>query len=501
MTDSFETPPSGGFHLAQVDEPTNYGRLALRIVIALVISSLVVFIWVRFGHKTPVATGDIARIAIYPVQAKITGGAAGTPGEQGQDEIINQMLVFAHVRLHNPNKAPITIEDDWAIVTLPDGETRRSLGASFSDFEKVFQAYPQLAPMRMDPLRRDIEIPAWPVRRWLGGLQLSALPRRVEHPQIHAGDNIFQGRKGRHSQRSAELTPLASPSRYNQIMRQPEHIAIAGGGIIGLACALVLKDRGLQVTVFEADEAVREASWAAGGMLAAEDPENPPALLPFSRYSRSLYPSFLSQIERLSGHRVPLRTHETVQVLDSGRPIVAGIPLSHLEASRLVPGLAGSDREYLLLEEASLDPRELCTALRSAVTVAGVALHEYEPVLSAEAEGERVLLTTTRRVLEADSFVNCCGAWAASLHAVAAVAPSKGQMLVVTQPADSRLTRVLRSPDVYLIPRGQYSEDSARIIIGATVENAGYSREVDPAALSLLRRRAAALWPPVAECT
>ena len=111
MTDSFENPPSGDFHLAQVDEPTNYGRLALRVGIALVISSLIVFIWVRFGHKTPVATGDIARIAIYPVQARISRGAAGTPGEQGQDEIINQLLVFTHVRLHNPNKAPITIED------------------------------------------------------------------------------------------------------------------------------------------------------------------------------------------------------------------------------------------------------------------------------------------------------------------------------------------------------------------------------------------------------
>jgi hypothetical protein len=159
VTDSFENPPSGDFHLAQVDEPTNYVRLALRVGIALVISSLIVFIWVRFGHKTPVATGDIARIAIYPVQARISGGAAGTPGEQGQDEIINQLLVFAHVRLHNPNKAPITLEDDWAIVTLPNGETRRSLGASFADFQKVFQAYPQLAPLRMDPLRRDVEIP------------------------------------------------------------------------------------------------------------------------------------------------------------------------------------------------------------------------------------------------------------------------------------------------------------------------------------------------------
>ncbi len=66
-------------------------------------------------------------------------------------------------------------------------------------------------------------------------------------------------------------------------------------------------------------------------------------------------------------------------------------------------------------------------------------------------------------------------------------------MLVVAQPEAPRLTRVLRSPEVYLIPR-----DNQRIVIGATVEDAGYSRQVDPAALSLLRRRAAALWPPAA---
>jgi hypothetical protein len=158
VTDQSENSPSGGFHLAQVDEPTNYGRLAVRVVIALVVSSLAVLIWIQFGRKTPVATGDIARLAIYPVQAKITGGSAGTAGQEGQDEVINQLLVFAHVRLHNPNTTPIMLEDDWAVVTLPNGETRRSLGASGPDFEKVFQAYPQLAPLRMDPLRRDIQI-------------------------------------------------------------------------------------------------------------------------------------------------------------------------------------------------------------------------------------------------------------------------------------------------------------------------------------------------------
>jgi glycine oxidase len=281
-------------------------------------------------------------------------------------------------------------------------------------------------------------------------------------------------------------------------MRQPEHIAIAGGGIIGLACGLLLRSQGLKVTIFEAGEAVREASWAAGGMLAAEDPENPAALLPFSRYSRGLYPSFLEEIERLSGHRVSLRTHQTVQVIHLAHPIIAGTLLSHQEASQLIPGLAESDRHYLLLEEASLDPRELCTALRTAATVAGVVLYEYEPVLSVQAESEAVLLTTSRRVLRAEAFVNCCGAWAASLDAEAAVAPSRGQMLVVAPNAGPQLTCVLRSPEVYLIPRGSVSGGDGRIVIGATVEDAGYSKLVDPAALALLRRRAAALWPPAA---
>ncbi len=51
--------------------------------------------------------------------------------------------------------------------------------------------------------------------------------------------------------------------------------------------------------------------------------------------------------------------------------------------------LGASGHGYLLLEEASLDPRELCTALRSAVTAAGVVLHQHEPVLSAAPEAKQ----------------------------------------------------------------------------------------------------------------
>ena len=126
-----------------------------------------------------------------------------------------------------------------------------------------------------------------------------------------------------------------------------------------------------------------------------------------------------------------------------------------------------------------------------AVRAAGVVLREHERVLSVEADGDEVLLITERGTVRADAFVNCCGAWAGALDPSAGVAPCKGQMLVVAQPEGPRLTRVLRSPEVYLIPRGD-----DRIVIGATVEDAGYSKQVEPDALAMLRRRAAALWPP-----
>jgi glycine oxidase len=284
------------------------------------------------------------------------------------------------------------------------------------------------------------------------------------------------------------------------------HVAIAGGGVIGLACSLALRRRGLQVTVLEAGAVMKEASWAAGGMLAVEDPENPAPMLPLSRYSRDLYEGFLQEIEALSGKSVPLRTHQTVQVLETTPRGKSGVLLAREEAQRLLPGLTGTAASYLLLEEASLDPRDLCVALPIAARAAGVVLREHERVLSVQVSSEPVsseptgsegvVLTTERGVVHSDAFINCCGAWAGALDSSSGIAPSKGQMLVIGQPNGPRLTRVLRSPDVYLIPRGRISDVQSRIVIGATVEDAGYSKQVEPDALAILRRRAAVLWPP-----
>ncbi len=147
-----------GPNLAPSDPPLNWTRIGLRILLAVVIACLVIAAFVYFGRSRPTAQGEVARISVFPVHTTIRGGIAGAPGMAGQDENYDQLLVFTIVRVHNLTKEPLNIYDMVGVVTFPDGDSRRSLAASDSDFNRVFAAYPQLAPLRMDPLRRHATI-------------------------------------------------------------------------------------------------------------------------------------------------------------------------------------------------------------------------------------------------------------------------------------------------------------------------------------------------------
>ena len=63
-------------------------------------------------------------------------------------------------------------------------------------------------------------------------------------------------------------------------------------------------------------------------------------------------------------------------------------------------------------------------------------------------------------------------------------------------PSSLDLGYVLRSPEVYLVPRG-----AGLIVIGATEERVGFDRRVDPLVIDGLRARAAELWPPIASAS
>ena len=228
-------------------------------------------------------------------------------------------------------------------------------------------------------------------------------------------------------------------------------ILIVGGGIIGLSLALELQTRGAQVRVVERGTVWRQSSWAAAGMLAAEDPHNPAALREMSQWSESLYDGFLARVEELSGQRVAVQTTRTLQY--------------------------AADGSCVELAERSIDPRQLGEALIAAVRAGGVDVREN--VSAWEGAG---------------TVVHASGAWLAKPW----MRPRKGQMMRVRIPAGVTLEEVHRAADVYVVPR-LYGAQKGTALVGATVEDVGFDTVVHEADLSALREKATRLLPWVAD--
>jgi glycine oxidase len=281
--------------------------------------------------------------------------------------------------------------------------------------------------------------------------------------------------------------------------RSISDVVIAGGGIIGLSLGLELRQRGLSVVVLERKHAMQSASWAAGGMLAAHDPENPPALLPLSLRSLEIYPAYLERIQTLSHRSVSIRTRRTLQQIrkrSNGENRASESRILE-EAVEAVPGLrlenvANEEYAWMWLNEESLDPRDLCRALPAAFLAEKGSILEGTPVLGVERTSSGVIVETAREPIHAGTFVNCCGAWAGELRLGGIpVEPVKGQMVTVSL-ASARLRCVLRTPEFYAIPRGD-----GRVAIGATTERAGFDPAVDEQSIAGLVRLAAEHLPEI----
>ena len=266
-------------------------------------------------------------------------------------------------------------------------------------------------------------------------------------------------------------------------------VVIAGAGIIGLSVAIELRRAGASVAVLDRGEPGREASSAAAGMLVADDPETDPRLKPLTRISASMYQAFVEELELRSGHSVGLENRGTIYVAQ-GNDELPGSPLSPADLRSLEPGLADLPHACFLQEQ-TVDPRLLAQAALATAKSMGVTVHH-------EARVERVTIATTRDLelrtsagpYSTATFVNCAGAWAGEIAGASAPSrPVKGQMLTVIPPA-RELRHVIRAREVYLLPR-----KTGRILIGATVEEVGFDKTVQPEAIQKLHQAASNLVP------
>jgi glycine oxidase len=302
---------------------------------------------------------------------------------------------------------------------------------------------------------------------------------------------------------------------------RPQTVAVAGGGLIGLAVAWRCAQRGLTVTV--ADDAPGSgASFAAAGMLApvAEAAYGEQRLLGLCRASLAAFPDFAAEIERASGVDVGVRTAGTLVVgfdaddmaaLDAMHEFQRELGLdahrrTPSEARRIEPALTPRLRGAMhVAGDYSVDARALHAGLLEAARSAGVRIVRERISSLVVDEGRAVgLALVGGDRLPADAVVLALGAASAGLaglpddvRASTPVRPVKGQILRL-RGAEGLLRgtvrALVRGRPVYLVP---YGRDG--LIVGATVEEKGFEQTVTAGAVHDLLDDAIEVVPGVTE--
>lgn len=278
---------------------------------------------------------------------------------------------------------------------------------------------------------------------------------------------------------------------YNARVKSWDVIVI-GAGIIGLSLARELRKRGASVVVVERGEPGREASHAAGGMLANCGDEIPSVLQPLANASAEMYPEFVHELEDESGVHPDLRSHGTLLFPAPGKSSAEMKALHPANVRELDPALAAEGRAAFLLKERSVCPRALTEATLKAARHRGVDVSSGTAVLSVDVDAGRVSgVTTDKTSYRAAKVVNCAGAWAGQVAPGALpMRPVKGQMVCFAMPSRELLKHVVRAPEIYLIPRSD-----GRLLAGATMEDVGFDKRTVPEAIQGLCRAALAMLP------
>jgi glycine oxidase len=282
-------------------------------------------------------------------------------------------------------------------------------------------------------------------------------------------------------------------------------VIVVGGGIIGLTLSIALHKRGVRVLLVERGEPGREASHAAAGMLADCMVETPAALQTLATASARMYPEFVHELQDESGTNVDLRDDGTLLFLppehackrpglDAENPLPA--PLAKLEPALADMKVSAIYLPAVYLKERSVDPRALVAAALKAAKHRGVDISSGATVTDILLSDGRVSgIRTDRTSYSSPNVVNCAGAWARnfSTHGFP-TRPVKGQMLAVACARHGVLRHVIRAPQVYLVPRSD-----GRILIGSTLEEAGYDKRTDADTIHRMHQAAIRMVPALGQ--
>lgn len=284
---------------------------------------------------------------------------------------------------------------------------------------------------------------------------------------------------------------------------------VVGAGVVGMLTAWTLGQAGAEVVLLERGETGREASWAGGGIVSPLYPwRYSAAVANLAHWSQDFYPLLGDRL--LADTGLDPEVHVTGLYwldLDDQAEALAwakanGRPLSEVDIDAVheaVPVLGqGFARAVYMSGVANVRNPRLAKALREAlVRLPNVSVQEQVEVTGFLQKGERVTgVLTEQGDFTAGSVVLAAGAWSGQLLARLGlelpVEPVKGQMILYRCAPDFLSSMVL-AKGRYAIPRRD-----GHILVGSTLEFAGFDKTPSNEALSSLRASAQELIPALA---
>ncbi|MGK2934985.1 MAG: NAD(P)/FAD-dependent oxidoreductase [Gemmatimonadaceae bacterium] len=277
-------------------------------------------------------------------------------------------------------------------------------------------------------------------------------------------------------------------------------VAIAGGGLIGRACAAALVERGARVLLLE-HASIGEASVASAGMLAPSVERADAAANKLALAARDRYPTYLEWLRERSGIEVPLNRLGILQVALSAAG-VKGLRksanpesqwLDRAELTALEPALAHALGALYSASDGCVDNVALLSALDAMLSRNPLVNRDSARVTGVISTAESVAVTTADGTrYSASHALIAAGAWSAQIEGArlaAVVEPMRGQ-LVSFAAAPCRHT--LYGPRGYLVPRGSST------IAGATSERVGFTPGTTAQGTARLRSAAGEICPVLA---
>lgn len=291
-----------------------------------------------------------------------------------------------------------------------------------------------------------------------------------------------------------------------------DHVLVVGGGVIGLLTAYNLAAHVDRVTLIDRSAVGQESSWAGGGIVSPLYPwRYSPAVTALAHWSQDFYPQL--------GQRLAVETGIDPEVHTTGlywldledeaealawarrnqRPLAA---VNICTTYKAVPPLGpGFERAIHMADVANVRNPRLVKALKSALNaLPNVSVREHCEVQGFLLDGERVVgVQMVQGELRADEVVLTAGAWSGELLQTLGIGlpvePVKGQMILYKCAADFLPSMVL-AKGRYAIPRRD-----GHVLIGSTLEHAGFDKTPTPEALESLMASAVDLLPALADAT